>query len=87
MVKAPTQLRDPFADYVAYLRRANGLVEQVYSLEKVGAFTGKGTPAAFGFTTQRLAAGSQMLLNLWYTAWLESAIPTTEHAGPTPAPK
>ena len=84
LVKAPTQLKDPFADYVAYLRRSNGLVEQVYSLEKAGAFTGKGTPAAFEFTTKRLAAGSQMLLDLWYTAWLESGAPAPEHASPTP---
>jgi hypothetical protein len=27
------------------------------------------------FTEQRLAAGSQMLLNLWYTAWIDSAVP------------
>jgi len=25
------------------------------------------------FVTERLAAGSQMLANLWYTAWLGSA--------------
>ena len=87
LVKAPKQLKDPFADYVAYLKRSNGLVEQVYSLEKTGSFTGKGTPAAFEFTTQRLAAGSQMLLDLWCTAWLESAIPTPEHVSPDPATK
>lgn len=87
LVKAPKQLKDPFADYVAYLKRSNGLVEQVYSLAKTGSFTGKGTPAAFEFTTQRLAAGSQMLLDLWCTAWLESAIPTPEHVSPDPATK
>jgi len=87
LVKAPTQLKDPFADYVAYLKSSNGLVEQVYSLEKAGGFTGKGTPAAFEFTSQRLAAGSQMLLDFWYTAWLESAVPTSEHSSPTPSPK
>jgi len=87
LVKAPTELKDPFADYIAYLRSSNGLVEQVYSLEKAGSFTGKGTPAAFEFTTQRLAAGSQMLLDLWYTAWLDSAIRTSEHISPGPATK
>ena len=44
----------------------------MYELEKVGGFTGKGSPEAFAFTTHRLAAGSQMLLDLWYTAWLDS---------------
>jgi hypothetical protein len=86
MVKAPDRVADPFADYVAYLRNSNTLVENVYSLEKTGGFTGKGTPEAFDFTTKRLAAGSQMLLNLWYTAWLESAVPVPEHV-PPPASK
>jgi len=82
-VKSPTRLNDPFADYMAYLKHSNGLVEQVYALEKAGGFTAKGTPAAFTFTTERLAAGSQMLLDLWYTAWLESEVSVPEHA---PAP-
>jgi hypothetical protein len=75
MVKSPEKLTDPFADYVAYLRQSNTLVEKVYALEKAGGFTGKGSSEALEFTTKRLAAGSQMLLNLWYTAWLESAVP------------
>src|SRR5579859_2024833 len=83
LVKTPERLDDPFARYVAYLRNSNTLVENVYSLEKAGGFTGKGSPAAFDFTTHRLAAGSQMLLDLWYTAWLESAAPALpEHAAP-----
>ena len=85
-VKSPERLNDPFAQYIAYLKKSNSLVENVYALEKAGGFTGKGSPAALNFTTQRLTAGSQMLLDLWYTAWLESAVPAPEHA-PTPAPK
>jgi len=73
LVNAPERLDDPFTRYVAYLKQSNGLVEDVYRLEKAGGFRGKGSPEAFEFTTRRLAAGSQMLLNLWYTAWLESA--------------
>lgn len=87
LVKSPTRLADPFADYVAYLKRSHDEVENVYSLDKAGGFTGKGTPAAFDFTIHRLAAGSQMLLDLWYTAWLESAVPAPEHPGPLPAKK
>jgi hypothetical protein len=86
LVKGPERLADPFARYVDYLRQSNALVENLYALEKAGGFTGKGSPAAFDFTTHRLAAGSQMLLNLWYTAWLESATPMPEHATPAPAP-
>jgi len=85
LVKSPERLDDPFARYIAYLKESNGLVENVYALEKAGGFAGKGSPAAFEFTTHRLAAGSQMLLDLWYTAWLESANPVPEHA-PAPPP-
>jgi hypothetical protein len=59
-------------DYVNYLRESNRQVESVYAIEKAGGFTGKGSPEAFDFTIHRLAAGSQMLLDLWYTAWLDS---------------
>ena len=85
LVKNPERLEDPFARYIGYLRQSNDLVDNVYELEKAGGLTGKGTPAAFDFTTRRLAAGSQMLLNLWYTAWLESAAPVPEHASPPSA--
>ena len=87
LVKSPERLEDPFDRYVDYLRQSHILVENVYSLEKVGGFTGKGSPAAFDFTTRRLAAGSQMLLDLWYTAWVESALPLREHTGSAPATK
>ncbi len=87
LVKRPTRLSDPFHDYLGYLNSSHDLVENVYALEKQGGFTGKGSKEAFDFTTRRLAAGSQMLLNLWYTAWLESAQPRPEHAPPAPAPK
>jgi hypothetical protein len=73
-VHAPEHLADPFRDYIAYLRESNRHVEEVYALEKAGGFTGKGTPESRTFTTQRLAAGCQMLLNLWYTAWQDSAV-------------
>jgi len=86
-IKPPEKLNDPFGDYIAYLRSSNALVEDVYKLEKDGGFNGKGTPGAFDFTTHRLAAGSQMLLNLWYTAWIESAQPVPEHASALPAKK
>jgi hypothetical protein len=85
LVGSPERLEDPFASYVAYLRQSNGLVENLYAFEKAGGFTGKGSAAAFDFTTHRLAAGSQMLLSLWYTAWLESATPVPGHATPVPA--
>jgi hypothetical protein len=87
LVHAPERLTDPFQQYVAYLRESNRHVETVYALEKAGGFSGKGTPEAFTFTTRRLAAGSQMLLNLWFTAWLDSAIPEGTPVQPAPAQK
>jgi hypothetical protein len=88
-VHGPEKLDDPFARYLDYLRQSNGLVEKVYEIEKAGGFREKGSPEAFEFTTHRLAAGSQMLLDLWYTAWMESAepLPPSEHPTPTPAKK
>src|SRR6202795_5106113 len=84
-VNAPEKLDDPFVRYVAYLRESNRLVEKVYAIEKAGGFREKGSPEAFEFTTHRLAAGSQMLLNLWYTAWMESAIIPPAPVRPAPA--
>ena len=79
LVKSPERLDDPFQRYIAYLKQSNALVNDVYALEKDGGLAGRGSSAAFDFTTHRLAAGSQMLLNLWYTAWLDSAAPVPEH--------
>ena len=87
LVHAPVRIDDPFAQYLAYLRDSHALVENVYELDKAGGFNGKGSPAAFEFTRRRLAAGSQMLLDLWYTAWLESANPVPEHPGAAPPAK
>ena len=80
----PQQLSDPFQDYLAYLRDSNQLVERVYQLEKAGGFEGEGTPEARDFIRHRLAAGAQMLRNLWYTAWLQSAQDPPPYAPPKP---
>lgn len=85
LVGAPVQLKDPFLDYQKYLKDSFALVPKVYELDKVGGFKEAGTPEAREFTKQRLAAGAQMLLNLWYTAWMESAIPLPEYRPPAPA--
>jgi hypothetical protein len=74
MVNEATQLKNVRADYIAYLKDSNSLVEPLYKLEKTGAFADKGTPEGREFTEQRLAAGAQMLANMWYTAWMESAV-------------
>lgn len=83
-VGSPVQLKDPFNDYMAYLKESLALVPVVYDLEKSGGFKDKGTPEAHEFARKRMAAGSQMLLNLWYTAWMESAIPLPERTPTAP---
>jgi hypothetical protein len=74
-VKGPARLEDPWHDYIAYLHHSNNLVENCYQLEKAGGFTGSGTAESREFIGKRLAAGAQMLLNMWYTAWMESEKP------------
>ena len=78
-VRAPERLADPFSDYMAYLRHSHRLVERVYMLQKAGGFVGKGSPEAFDFTKERLAAGAQMLLDLWYSAWVTSGETQRSH--------
>lgn len=75
LIKDPVKLANPFQDYLAYMRQSFALVPTLYDLEKKGALDGKGTPESVEFTRQRLAAGAQMLLNLWYTAWIQSGEP------------
>ena len=84
MVGAPHRLDDPFGDYLKYLWASHALVKQVYEFDKSGSLEGKGTPEAVKFTEQRLAAASQMLLDLWYTAWLQSAEPVKSGANLAP---
>jgi hypothetical protein len=72
LLTVPVRLADPWQDYQQYLRASFGLVERCYQLEQASGFAGQGTPESREFIRQRLAAGAQMLVNLWYTAWLES---------------
>ena len=73
LLHAPVHLAHPFEDYLHYLHESNSQVRPFYQLEKTGAFRGAGTPAGVQFTRARMAAGAQMLLNMWYTAWVDSA--------------
>lgn len=73
LVVPPQRLSDPFQDYLKYLLVSHDLVNRVYELDKANALSGGESGEAIQFIEQRLAAGAQMLVNLWYTAWLESA--------------
>ena len=67
------RLGDPFQDYLKFLRGSHSRVERLYQLDKAKAFDGTGTPEGKQFAAEAIASGAQMLVNMWYTAWLESA--------------
>ena len=78
----PQAIDDEWAQYLAFLRHSNTLVEKIYQLEKDGDFNGAGTPAARTFTEERLSAGAIELRDLIYSAWVHSADPVEEYRGP-----
>ena len=80
-----TKLENPFQDYLAYLQKSHGYVEQVYQFEKAGGFTSTGTPESRQFIEQRMGYGADMLRNLWYTAWINSAVDPPPYVPPKPA--
>jgi hypothetical protein len=78
MTPAKVLQGDLFDDYMAYLRQTSTHVEKVYQLEKTGGFVGAGSAESRTFTAERLAAGSSMLRDMIYTAWVDSAQPVPE---------
>lgn len=75
MVKAPQHLNDPFRDYITYLKGSFAMVEPLYQIEKRGGFNEQGSDEARDFIRKQFAAGSQELVDLWYTAWVDSEKP------------
>jgi len=69
---------DIFDAYIGYLRNSATFVEKVYQLEKAGSLAGAGTPEAREFAAARLAAGTTMLRDMIYTAWIASAQPVAD---------
>jgi hypothetical protein len=67
-VTAPRQLDDPPKAVNDLLHDSFSLVETVYQLEKRGELDHP-SESAKSFVAKRLAVGSQMLLDLWWTAW------------------
>ena len=73
---APPSLRtDYFATAMERVRESNALVETLYQIDRDGGFSpyGKPEPRAHAFATDRLAAGSALLRDLWWSAWVNSA--------------
>jgi hypothetical protein len=58
---------------IAYLAESNAQIEPLYKLDKISRFdTNTTSPLNKAFTTDRLAAGSRMLRDIWFTAWVTS---------------
>jgi hypothetical protein len=74
LVKTATRLQDPFSDIVKYLFQSYDQVPELYRMDKTARWDASNrNPDSKKYVAERLAAGSQMLANLWYTAWLGSA--------------
>ena len=73
LVKPATRLQDPFADIAKYLFQSFDRVPDLYRMDKTARWDANNRNAdSKRFVSERLAAASQMLANLWYTAWLGS---------------
>ena len=58
---------------LAYIQESHALVPRLYDLDKSEAFgRDNRNPEHREFTARRLAAGAQMLRDLWWTAWVTS---------------
>ncbi len=79
-------IEKPRAALWEHIRASNKLVEQLYILDKQEAFNDKTAGAAHKkFVSERLAAGAQMLRDLWWTAWVTSDPKLTPPVPPRPA--
>jgi len=64
---------NPREEIWKYLRATNALVEQLYIMDKKEPFSAtNNSPEHKKFVNERLAAGAQMLRDLWWTAWVTS---------------
>ncbi len=59
---------------VEYLRHSHSLVERLYEIDRRHPYGAETTaPENRQFAAERLAAGAEMLRDLWWTAWVTSA--------------
>jgi hypothetical protein len=77
LVKTARKLADPFTDTMNYLFESHRLAPEIYQMDKTARWDANNRDQkSKEFVAARLAAGSQMLANLWYTAWINSAYGT-----------
>lgn len=74
VAESPRVIQKPREELWDYLKASNKLVEPLYILDKKEQFSAtNNSPEHKKFVSDRLAAGAQMLRDLWWTAWVTSA--------------
>lgn len=76
-VAPPVVYPDYFAAAMDQIRHSNSLVERLYQLDRDRAISTFGpiAPEGLDFAVERMASGTALLRNLWYSAWVNSAKP------------
>lgn len=72
--RSPRLMDDVWHDVLQYIGETHRQVETLYRLERDVGFDPEAPAdsAAVAFTAERLAAGAEMLRDLWWTAWVTS---------------
>lgn len=74
MTNAPRVLPNLREATIAYLNTSFSQLDRLYSMEKTTPWQAESTtPEQKAFVSARLAAGAEMLRDVWYTAWVTSA--------------
>jgi hypothetical protein len=78
-ITQPRRLVDARAEILAHIRRSHARLERLYELDRIERFGPDTKNAAHEeFAIERLAAGANMLRDLWWTAWVRSGEPGNE---------
>jgi hypothetical protein len=83
LMGTPKLLDDPFVAILDHLDDAYSHVEELYSLDKAGAFADKSSEPGKRLARAQLAKAAALLRDLTYTAWVESAKPAPAGVNPT----
>lgn len=76
-------LNKPREEMIAYLRDSRSHLEELYDLEKIENFGEKTKSEKHKkFVEARLAAGAQMLRDMWWTAWVTSEVKVAPASSP-----
>ena len=74
MTNAPRVHSDLRGAIVSYLTTSFGALDSLYTIDKATPFSAEtATPEQKAFASARLAAGAEMLRDIWWTAWVTSA--------------